>query len=1015
MDSNDDNTKNQDISSDDKNTKITLIIEDDQRTDKENSNVKPNINDLLKNNNGKIYSSSWSSLNKNNKNNKDNEDNEDNINMEDFESNDTLNMLLTNIVGEIFKNSISNDMKIPELLEIKLENVYDDDDKYSMHRKKNKNKNNNNNNNNENENENENENDKNSEYNLKNIKIDYASMIGDIDYLDKWLLENLDLETNTIKTDREKLEQDYSSDAIDITSSKEKLEILDWWLKVHKDHQVNLKYTKKAINNASKNGNIKSLDWWLNSNLELKYDSDAIDYASNLGKIEVLDWWINNKNKEKVNFLYTSKAIDNCKLDEYKLLKLLKWWKFQKDTNNIEFKYSNIFISYIETWRYKEVYNFLLESKLIEKQVLENINFNKNNGSFINLFDLLGNKKKEVQSSSTRDISNLPEDIQKHIKEKEEELNNNMLINGKAKEYIDNLLKIPFGKYKEEKIFRFINDLIKKINELNVKDTNKFISKYVIYNESDLTYFFDKIKFNMELKYRNYQKLYKKFVDIRIKYMNYVDNILDTTIHGQEPTKKQIKYVLSQWLSGGISKGIVIGIQGPPGVGKTTFIKGALSKCLVDFIEYNLDENNSYIKTVDNNIDYRPFSFISLGGTTNGSTLVGHNITYHGSTPGDIVNKLKEANVMNPILYFDELDKISNTEHGHEISSVLTHITDPSQNEHFTDRYFSEVKIDLSKCLIIFSYNDSSKVDKILLDRIQEICIKSTSLKEKLEISKKFLIPEICKTIGYNNRDIKISDDELKEIILEYTYEAGVRKLKEKLQELIRTSHYDRIITKTNKMQRNIRSDFIKDTFSDYAKVHYKKINSVSKIGYINGMYASESGIGGITVIQVKQMYNKDFLAIHTTGSLKKVMTESIQVARTAAWNLLTPIEQDTIICGSKERGLHIHCPDGATPKDGPSAGTAITCAIYSYLINKPIKNDIAITGEIDLDGNVTIIGGLDAKLNGAKRAGITLVLIPLENERDLNILLRKDSSLIDDTFNVKMISHVTEAIEYIF
>ncbi len=236
---------------------------------------------------------------------------------------------------------------------------------------------------------------------------------------------------------------------------------------------------------------------------------------------------------------------------------------------------------------------------------------------------------------------------------------------------------------------------------------------------------------------------------------------------------------------------------------------------------------------------------------------------------------------LNLILYFDELDKISNTEHGHEISSVLTHITDPAQNEHFTDRYFSEVKIDLSRCIIIFSYNDTSKIDRILLDRIQEIRVDAIKHLEKIEICKKFLIPEICQNIGYNPEDFVFSNDKLSTVILEYTHEAGVRKLKEKLQDIIRTKHLERIEKKSTNTKSKIMNKFIHDTFADYPKIHYKKIKDEPSIGYINGMYATASGIGGITVIQVKPIYHKDVLGIQITGSVEKVMSESIQVAKT--------------------------------------------------------------------------------------------------------------------------------------
>ncbi len=849
-------------------------------------------------------------------------------------------------------------------------------------------------------------------------KIDFASTVGDLNHLKNWLEENLD-ESKMFKGNSD----EYSTDSIDHASSNGKISVLDWWLKANKENRVPLKYTSKSMNLASRNGKIDALDWWIKSELELRYDTDAVDYASNGCRINVLNWWIENHLKGKVKFEYSTSSTDNCKLDEVRLLKVVEWWKEQKDKNKIEFKYTKEFISYLDSWSYNTVHKYLMDNSMIKPNEKLSSGSSSSNAReknpVIGLFELLGSpmgmRKSKESSHSKVDISKLPEDIQKHIKEKEEELNNNMLVNGKAKEYIDNLVKIPFGKYKNENIFKFIPDLVTKVNSMNEKHKNKSMNKVSLLNESDLVRFFNKIEYNMEDEYAKYFELYKKFIDIRFKYLEYVNQILEETIYGQNETKRQVKCIIAQWLSGGLNKGVVIGVHGPPGVGKTTVIKGALSKCLVDFISYNLDKYEPTLMINENHLDYRPFCFLSLGGTTNGSTLVGHNITYHGATSGDIVKHLKEAGVMNPILYFDELDKISNTEHGHEISSVLTHITDPAQNEHFTDRYFSEVKIDLSKCIIIFSYNDSSKVDRILIDRIQEIQVDAIKHMEKLEICKKFLIPEICKGIGYNSEDFIISDSKLSTVILEYTHEAGVRKLKEKLQEIIRTKHLNRLENKLIQIGCEIDEDFIHGTFADYPKNRFKQINSEPRIGYINGMYATTSGIGGITVIQVKPIYHKEILGVQITGSVEKVMSESIQVAKTVAYNLLTRDQQKKLVEDYKDTGLHIHCPEGATPKDGPSAGTAITCAIYSTLINKPIRNDIAITGEIDLDGNVTIIGGLDAKLSGAKRAGVKLALVPKENSRDIDIIKRKNPTLIDKDFKVKLVSHIDEVIKLIF
>jgi ATP-dependent Lon protease len=185
-------------------------------------------------------------------------------------------------------------------------------------------------------------------------------------------------------------------------------------------------------------------------------------------------------------------------------------------------------------------------------------------------------------------------------------------------------------------------------------------------------------------------------------------------------------------------------------------------------------------------------------------------------------------------------------------------------------------------------------------------------------------------------------------------------------------------------------------------------------VGCINGLYASTLGIGGITPIQAKQIFSKENLSIGITGSVEKVMEESVRVAKTVAWNLLTREEQDQVIKSWDSRGIHVHFPDGSTSKDGPSGGTAITCAIYSLLTGKPIKSNVAITGEIELNGNVTQIGGLDAKLNGAKRAGVKLVLVPEENHRELEIVKRNNPELINNNFKVYKISHVTQALKYI-
>ena len=868
----------------------------------------------------------------------------------------------------------------------------------------------------------------------KNIKIDkslvdFYSSIGEISKLDNWF--------NCVN--KEEMDTHYTCMAIDSASLNNKIEVLNWWLDKNKNQDVQLKYTSKSLDEASKLGHVLVLDWWFNSGLELKYTERAINNAVVNGKIRSLNWWLSKSKeskkceKSKIEFNYTEESFNRCKLDEYELLELANLW----NKNKLEFKYGKEFMDFISEWKYLKLHKYLMDNKMIKKTDILQIkptnppmvnrgNMGKTN--VINIMDLINGERKK--NKPTYDTTNFPENIIKHIEEKEAELDNNMSINGKAKEYIDSLVKIPFGKFRQEKIFKFMEDFLNKINELvnktlnsdNSKEStnndiviqNNTMSNINLLNESDVLKFFN-LESN-QVKYSKLYNLYIEFAKLRVKYLEYVDAILNSTIYGHESTKKQFKCIIGQWLSGKLGNGTVIGVQGPPGVGKTSLVKGALAKCLVDFIDYDLDVMEPII-SLQQKSEYnsRPFSFISLGGSANGSTLIGHNITYHGSTHGDIVKCLKQAKVMNPILFFDELDKISKTETGYEISSVLTHITDPVQNEHFTDRYFNEVSIDLSKAIIVFSYNDATRIDRILLDRIKEINVNALNVKEKIQIAKQFLVPEIIKNMGYSENDIRLTDNQISKLVLEFTFEAGVRKLKEKIEEVIRSAHLERILTQNLNPAMVIEDDYIQTIMDNYPKMHLKKINFEPKIGCINGMYATSNGIGDIMYIQIKKMYSKDILSLQTTGSLEKVILESMNVAKTVAWNLLDRIKQNSLINSMTNTGLHIHCPDGSTSKDGPSAGAAITCAIYSLFTNKPIKNDISMTGEIDLDGNITAIGGLDAKLSGAKRAGVKIAYVPEENKRDVDILLKKNPELVDSTFKVDFLSHINQAITKIF
>ena len=487
-------------------------------------------------------------------------------------------------------------------------------------------------------------------------------------------------------------------------------------------------------------------------------------------------------------------------------------------------------------------------------------------------------------------------------------------------------------------------------------------------------------------------------------YMNSVTKTLDDAVHGHNKAKRQIERIIGQWVNGE-KTGYCFGFEGPPGVGKTSLAKKGIAHCLVD----------SEKKT-------RPFSFIAIGGSSNGSTLEGHNYTYVGSTWGRIVDILMEKRCMNPIIFIDELDKVSKTEHGREIIGVLTHLIDPTQNEGFQDKYFNGIDLDLSKALFIFSYNDPDAIDRILLDRIHRVKFEHLSLKDKLTIAEKHLLPEIYKKMGMGDT-IHIPNDIIELIIEQYTCEPGVRKLKEVLFEIVgelnlRQLREENTIANINKLEINtafqVSEDIVKEILKGRHPIRIKKVHSAPAVGLMTGLWANGIGRGGTLPIEVQFTPSSGFLDLRLTGCQGDVMKESMTVAKTIAWDKLpihTASHLKTTMQISAKQGIHIHVPEGATPKDGPSAGAAITTAMFSLFTNKPIPNHIAMTGEICLQGNVTAIGGLDLKILGGIRAGVTHFLYPAENSDQFNEFHEKykNSSLIENiTFtSVKTIDDV--------
>jgi len=478
----------------------------------------------------------------------------------------------------------------------------------------------------------------------------------------------------------------------------------------------------------------------------------------------------------------------------------------------------------------------------------------------------------------------------------------------------------------------------------------------------------------------------------KVKCKEFIQNAKDKmkqTVFGHEKCKETIIEIIGKWISNPKSTGKSIGLQGPPGVGKTLFAK-ALGKIL-DI----------------------PFSQLNVGGVDDASILTGHSFTYSAAQNGVIIDNMIQAQSPRCVMFFDEIDK-TGIKHGvNEIMNVLIHLTDPNTNDKFNDKFFQEVTFPLNKVLFVFSYNDASKVDKILLDRLEQISVEAYNTIDKIEIFRNHLLKEVCDDINLDSNMFEFSKEVLTYLIETHTHEAGVRGLKRKIEKIMYKINLEKLcgtIELDNKIV--ITKDMV-DNYLEKPTSNPKKIFPSDEIGVINGLYATTNGPGGVLPILVYKNYNGDKFKLRLTGQQKSVMRESIKFSFTIATNLLKDIYVDEFK-KNYPLGLHIHTPDGSTPKDGPSAGGAFTTALISRILDKKIKNNIAMTGEIETNGMLTAIGGLDCKLMGAKKAGVKLVFIPKENEDDYNKIIKRNLTLIDDDFKVKIVSHISEILEYV-
>ena len=427
--------------------------------------------------------------------------------------------------------------------------------------------------------------------------------------------------------------------------------------------------------------------------------------------------------------------------------------------------------------------------------------------------------------------------------------------------------------------------------------------------------------------------------------------ILERDHYGLKDAKEKVLDYLAVKKLNPSMNGVILCLAGPPGIGKTSLVK-------------SIAESMG-----------RKFVRVSLGGVRDEAEIRGHRRTYVGSMPGKIMKAMKEAGTSNPVILLDEIDKMSNDFKGDPASAMLE-VLDPEQNKNFEDHYI-DMPFDLSKVFFVATANDLRNVSAPLRDRMDILQLSSYTEFEKLHIAQNFLLKQAQKENGLANIDIKIPDKVMFKLIDEYTREAGVRNLKREIINICRK--LAREVVEKDVKKFNLKPTDLEKYLGKAKFRPEKSRKATGKIGVVNGL--AWTAVGGVT-LDVQGVDTPGKGEVTLTGTLGNVMKESASVAMTyvkANLKKYPPKDKDFF----KDRTIHLHFPEGATPKDGPSAGITITTAIVSVLTNKKVRQDIAMTGEITITGDVLAIGGVREKVIGAHRAGIKEVILPEDNRVD--------------------------------
>ncbi len=458
------------------------------------------------------------------------------------------------------------------------------------------------------------------------------------------------------------------------------------------------------------------------------------------------------------------------------------------------------------------------------------------------------------------------------------------------------------------------------------------------------------------------------------------EKILNSSHAGMKKPKERVVEFLAarKFAKDKLKHAPILCLAGPPGVGKTS-----LAQSIADALG-------------------RPMVRISLGGLRDEAEIRGHRRTYIGAMPGKIIQAMKRVKVVNPVIVLDEIDKMSMDFRG-DPSSALLEVLDPEQNKAFVD-HFMEVECDLSKVMFIATANVMDNVPYPLLDRMEVISLSGYTEAEKLEIATRFLIPKLLKEHALSATQVVVSDDILKKIIEEYTREAGVRQLERSIAKILRKGIQE--LLEHKKIKRVVVDDKQLETWLGVAHYRRDEKKRIDTIGVATGLAWTEAG-GDILEIEVTVLKGKGALTL--TGQLGEVMQESAQ----AAMSYLRSRAKDL---GLKENfysdlDVHVHVPEGAIPKDGPSAGITIATAITSALNKIPVLHNVAMTGEVTLRGRVLPVGGLKEKLLAASRIGITKVIVSASNAKDI----KEFANELDKTLQISYVETMDEVIAQAF